>query len=309
MKKNALLKLFDEFNKNKVKYCIRRKYTHFTKRLTSDIDMFIQEDDLAKARDILRQSNFLYYPFTEPHFFYYFYDSKIGLIMLDIVKINKLMPIKQHKNFYVPKEKKYFTIHKSFFKKIKTFLRRKIHFLFKGKLICFIGPDGSGKTSTLLLTRKYLKKFPIEKKRMYFSSLKRSDSRLYRLFDLILKLVEVHWNLLLGRIVLTDRYIYLTFRKHSFLKKLVRFIYPTPSLVYLMKARPETLRKRRKTFIGVGDDMVRRLGEERRLTIEEYKELYQEFEKIKRAKIINSEIPLSKNIIKIMEDILNLYRN
>src|SRR3989344_4644078 len=114
----------------------------------------------------------------------------------------------------------------------------------KGKLIVFEGADGSGKTSTIDHLIPLLKEQEFSIKRIYFSSLLRKRTILRRSFSLIGKLLSIYFNLIIGKLVLADRYIYLTFRKNEILKKILRTLYPKPDRVFVMKASPKVLRKR-----------------------------------------------------------------
>ena len=162
---------------------------------------------------------------------------------------------------------------KTFFSVIKIIMLkkfRKYSKLFKGPLICFVGPDGSGKTTLLYETHAALIDIPAKKEIIHFGSQKKG--RIYRIFDLIKKILKVYLNILSGKITLTDRYIYLTFRKKPFLNKLVRFTAPKPSIVFLMSASPKVIRKRRKE-----------------LSIEQIKELYEYYKKFKNMEIIKTD--------------------
>jgi thymidylate kinase len=173
----------------------------------------------------------------------------------------------------------------------------------KGKLICFIGPDGSGKTSSRNQVFSELKKRKIYAKKMYFSSLKRSDSRIFRAIDLILKLYLIRLHLFLGKIILTDRYIYLTFRNNNILKKFVRIVFPKPDLVFIMVSSIKILKERREKFIGVGDKYVERIEGEKPMTPEEIEGTYKTFFEINGAIKIDTEKPLDKNLKTMFEKI------
>jgi thymidylate kinase len=293
MTENTLSKLFKEFNKNKINYIIRGKYKHLPDTLNGgDVDILIDKKDFRKIKKILRIMRFIYYPFAKPHFFYYFYDKDLGLIQLDILLTSNFPKKKKYNEFFIPENNKFITIKKSFFARVSTYLKRKSHFLFRGKLICFVGPDGSGKSTLAQNSLKNLSKFPIQKKYIHFGSLK--PAAVYRAIDRIKKLLIVYYYLFIGKIVITDRYIYLTFRKSfSIFSKLIQFIAPKPNIVFVLKSTEKTLQKRR------GKDS---------LNSKDIFDLYTLFEKIKRKIDVNSEKSEEECLEFLINKILNLYR-
>jgi len=248
--KSILKKMFDSFNQKNIKYCVIRHYDKLPNKIPTDrdVDLIIEKTSLKGALKIINSLNFTKYPFTQPHLFYYKYDDNLGLIQLDIVKVEKLTGIIKFKNFFIPKKNsKYenFRVKKRVLFKIITSFLRKFYFIFKGeKLFCIVGPDGCGKTSTVNYILKILKNYPVKIKKIYFGRKKLNN--LHRTIDLSYKLILIYYNLFLGRIVLTDRYIYLTFRNNRLLKKLILLIFPRPDRVYLLKNRPELIFKRKK---------------------------------------------------------------
>lgn len=283
---NRLDRLFQEFNNHKLNYCVIRKYKFLPEKIIGDVDIAVKKEDLNSALKIVEDNGFFFYPYTEPHFFYFGYDKTVGLINLDIIKVKKLPRIKKFKKFYIFDGKgEEFRIRKSFLLKVKTNLQRKFHYLFKGKLVCFIGPDGSGKSTLSNKVYDGLSKFPLKKEQIYFGS--RKYGRIYRIFDLILKIFKTYINKTSGKITLTDRYIYLTFRKNKFLRNLVKVLAPTPDIIFVMKTTPEIILKRKKE-----------------LTKNQIIELYSLFEDIKNKKDIDSNKKIEDNSEKMINLIL-----
>ncbi|MDO8467788.1 MAG: hypothetical protein Q7S56_02470 [Nanoarchaeota archaeon] len=284
---NSLERLFSNFNKNKIDFCILRKYQELPKKTIGDVDILINKEDFTEALKIVNKEDFVFYPYTEPHYFFFKHDIELGLITLDITK-GKMLSKEKLRNFYIPKDGQDIRIKKGILQKLRTNLRRKLHYLFNGKLICFIGPDGSGKSTYARKVLHELESYPLKKELIYFGT--RSNSKIIRVFDLIYKICKVYLNKFLGRITLTDRYIYLTFRKRPFLNNLIRILVPKPNKIYLLEAKPETIRKRKKE-----------------LSVEEIKELYEHYSKINRVIKVNNEDKLDKNINGIVNEILLLY--
>ena len=174
----------------------------------------------------------------------------------------------------------------------------------KGKLIVFEGHDGSGKTTLINKIAPILKKKGFNVKEIYFSSLLRKKTTLHRTFSLIAKLILSWFYILTGKIVLTDRYIYLTFRKIKLLNRLIIALFPKPKIVFILKATPEVLLKRRSRFEGIGKKLLKRKGVQ--LTKEQIKELYDIYESVPNSMIINTSLSINRSIISIM-DKLKLY--
>jgi len=282
---NIIERLFKEFNVKEIKYCVLRKYHELPKTPKGDIDLLIRKKDFKNAREIVRKLGFVSYPFTEPHYFYFSYDKKIGLVNLDVVLIDELFPIKKFKGFYIARDGEDFRIKKSFLKKVKTNLKRKLFYLFRGKLICFIGPDGCGKSTMVDKVHSELKSYPIKKQKIYFGS--RKSEKIFRVFDLSHKIFRVHLNKFLGRITFTDRYVYLTFRHNKNLNKLVRIIAPKPNKVYLLKVDTETILERKKE-----------------LSKKEIEMLYRWFRRIDGVEEIDGGGNLEDNVEKVIMDVL-----
>jgi len=94
---------------------------------------------------------------------------------------------------------------------------------------------------------------------------------------------------------ITDRYIYLTFRKHHpFLGKLLRSFAPTPKIMFLARADIATIRERKE-------------GQRDLLSPEMIKELYSVYEDVKGPKIIEIDTTndLKENSVKIANSLLN----
>ncbi len=290
---NTLSRVFDAFNGKKASYIVRTSYEKLPYSLNGkDVDLLVAREDFLIVREILKKEGFIFYPFTEPHYLYYFYDSKLGLIEIDILLASKIPKRKKYRNFYILKEEKKYNYNKSFPYKLKTGIKRKLHFLFKGKLVCFIGPDGSGKTTSMNAVFDSLKNFPVRKERMLFGALK--PSPIQRALSRIGSIIKVYMNIFSGKLTLTDRYLYLTFRKsHPIFRKIFRAIAPKPNIVFVMKASYSLLKKRRK------DDVL----DEKTVN-----DLYRLFEKIKNAEWIDTSKNYKKNIDFMIKRVLDLYR-
>tara|TARA_Y100000310_G_scaffold344875_1_gene460186 strand:- start:6404 stop:7558 length:1155 start_codon:yes stop_codon:yes gene_type:complete len=196
--------------------------------------------------------------------------------ILTKIKQNKVQEIplkKYYSNFLLKNPRIFYKILKVNSKrKSSRYLR-----LFKGSLVCFVGPDGSGKTTLLQETNKAVKQpTTLKKEVIHFGS--PIKSRFYRSFDLPLKILRTYLNIISGKVTFTDRYIYLTFRRKPFLNRIVRLLAPTPSAVFLAKAPPEIVRKRRQE-----------------LTIDQIKTLYELYEKIPGINQIDTTLPLQKS--------------
>lgn len=292
---NTLEKLFKEFNRNKISYCIRSRYKHLPKNLDGgDIDLLLEKKDFIKFINIIKKFKFKFYPCTQPNFFYFLYDENLGLIHLDALLIKKMIPVKKFSCFYIPSDEKHLSNKKTFFKKIKTGIQRRLHYLFRGKLIVFDGPDGSGKTTYVNAVYNELKKFPIKKEVVHFAThfKKNKPSALKRLITRNLSIFKVYWNICLGKLTFTDRYIYLTFRKnHVFLRKILRSFAPRPDLVFVMKASPEEIKKRK-------------IGQRDLLNEKMIKELYAVYDSVPGKIDINTEKPIKENLEFVVNKIL-----
>ncbi|MCH7568290.1 MAG: AAA family ATPase [Nanoarchaeota archaeon] len=296
MTKSFVRNLFDDFNKKKVNYCVRGKYKHLPKTLNcGDVDILITKKDFNLARKIIKSKGFVFYPFTQPNLFYYYYDKDLGMIHLDILLADKFPKIKKYKNFYIPYDGKPIPNKKKLSQIIYTGIRRRLYYLLRGRVICFEGPDGSGKSTYANAVYEALKRHGLKKELIHFAtpfSKGKKPSALKRLYTRTYSIIKTYKNRILGRITITDRYIYLTFRKSNpFLRKFLLFLTPTPDIVFVMKASPTTIRKRKK-------------GQRDRLSIEMIKELYNLYESISRAKLIDTEKPIEENMHYIVNDIL-----
>ena len=73
--KNLLEKLFEEFNKKRISYCIRSRYNHLPKSLDNgDVDILLEKEDFLKFIEIIKKFKFKFYPYTQPNFFYFLYN-------------------------------------------------------------------------------------------------------------------------------------------------------------------------------------------------------------------------------------------
>ncbi len=283
---NILEKLFEEFNRKKISYCIRSRYKHLPKNLDNgDIDLLLEKKDFIKFIEILKKFKFKFYPYTQPNFFYFLYDKELGLIHLDVLLTKKIIPIKKFNCFYIPADEKPISNKKTFLQKIKTGFQRRIYYLFRGKVVVFEGPDGSGKSTLANAVYTALEKFPIKKEIVHFAThfKKSKPSALKRLVTRNFSILKVYWNIFCGKLTLTDRYIYLTFRKnHVFLRKLLRTLAPKPDIVFVMKASPEEIRKRK-------------IGQRDLLSDAMIKELYKIYDSIPRKIDIDTKKPIKEN--------------
>ena len=247
--KNLLENLFGGFNKKKISYCVRSGYKHLPGSLDGgDIDLLLEKNDFLKFIEIIKKFGFKFYPYTWPNFFYFLYDKNLGLIHLDVILIKKMVPIKRFNDFYIPFNEKSISNKKTFLQKIKTGLRRKIYWLFNGPVIVFEGPDGSGKSTLANAVYAALEKLPIKKEIIHFAThfKKSKPSALKRLITRNFSILKVYLNVFFGKLTITDRYIYLTFReKHLFLRKLLRALAPKPDVVFIMKASSKEIKKRK----------------------------------------------------------------
>ncbi|MEK6889297.1 MAG: hypothetical protein AABW80_04290 [Nanoarchaeota archaeon] len=286
---NALIKLFEKLNNVKITYCVRGRYKHLPSTLDSgDVDLLIKKSDFDKAKRIIEDLGFLFYSFAKPNLFYYFYDSSLGLIQLDILLLDTMPELKKFNNFYIPLDGKTIPNRKTFFEKVLTFTKRKLYYFLNGKLIVFEGPDGSGKSTNADALFNSLSKFPLKVERIHFAThfKDKKPSTLKRAVTRLSSLLKVCLNVFLGRITITDRYIYLTFRKsNSILKNILRSIAPKPDIVFLMKVSTEKIKERKK---GQRDELSEKM----------IKELYNVYENIKNVKLvkINTEKPIKENV-------------
>ncbi|NCO11496.1 hypothetical protein CO038_04725 [Candidatus Pacearchaeota archaeon CG_4_9_14_0_2_um_filter_39_13] len=294
--KNSINRIFGTFNRLKISYLIRGRYKHLPDVLDGgDVDLLIKQDDIKKAKEIIRREGFRHYPYTQPNLFYLKYDKSLGLILLDVLPASRFPEVKKHKTFFIPKDDNKIPNKKPFLHKIYTGIRRRAYFLFRGPLIIFEGPDGSGKTTNAKALYESLKRFPMKKEFIHFATPFKKDGAKPSSFDRartrMTAIIKVWKNRILGRLTITDRYIYLTFRKKPFLRDLIRTLAPKPNALFLMKADVKTIRKRKE-------------GQRDQLSEEMIKELYKVYEDVRGIKII--EIDTKKPIDKNLERITNL---
>ena len=287
---NNLESLFSQFKKQSIEFCIRGRYKHLPKTLDGgDVDLLINKRHWKKARQIIKKSGFKFFPDTEPNLFFYLFDSNLKLIQLDILLTNRFPPIKKHKSFFIPSSGKTIPNRKKLSKKVQTSLIRRINWLFRGPVIVFEGPDGSGKTTNSLALLKALDKFPLKKEFVHFATPFNKDgskpSKLKRLRTRLISILTVWKNKIMGRISVTDRYIFLTFRHTPFLKRIVRTLTPKPDLLFITLSSTSEIRKRKK-------------GQRDLLSANQIKELYQLYKKAPaKLKVeINTNGPVSQNL-------------
>lgn len=288
--------LFDEFNKEEIRYCIRGRYKHLPEKIDGgDIDILIIKEDFYKVLKLIKDKGFVFYPFTHPNLFYYYYDKNLGMIHLDIMLARSFPKVKKHKNFYIPYNQETIPNKKSIGEKIYTGIRRRIYYLFRGRIICFEGPDGSGKSTYAKALYESLRRYGLKKEIIHFATPftnGKEPSALKRFYTRTYSILRAYKNKMLGRITITDRYIYLTFRKHhSFLREILLFLAPKPNIVFVMRASPQTIRKRKK-------------GQRDRLSIDSIKELYELYDAIPNAKIIDTEKPIKENLYYVVNEVL-----
>jgi len=241
--------------KNELGYFKANKYP---KELI-EVELIIDGESLRRTMKVIRKNNFIFYPYIRP-LCYFYYDEKFGLIRL-IVKTEDNQEITKEK----PK---------------------------KGHIICFVSPEGGGKTTALSRAYTVLEKFPVNRTHMTFSSFK--ESKTYRIYDLSRKIFRIKKNNLSGKITLLDRYIYLTFRKKPFLRSVFRIFAPEPSIVFILKADYQTLKKRRGPLCSSKENV---------------NQTYKLFDSAKNKIYINSESDIDENIRIIINNILRLYED
>ncbi len=246
-RQNSLKKIFHDFKK--IDYCIRSRYRHLPNTLDNgDVDILVNSKDIGTTKKILKENGFFFYPHTEPNKFYFKYDKELGLILLDILPTSNEIKKKNYNGIYVPKDEIKIPNKKSLLQKIYTGIRRRLFFMLSGPLIVFEGPDGSGKTTNAEALYVALEKFPMKKQFIHFATKfkNKKPSTLKRFFSRMIALLRVYFNIFLGRMTITDRYLYLTFRNRPFLRKLLWKIIPEPNMLFIAKAPVEVIRKRKK---------------------------------------------------------------
>ena len=296
---NIVKELFENFNKNKIKYSVLGNldllnnlpkislpegtnelgYFQFEKypsNLLEKIEFLVEEKDMPKIKKTL--SNLRFVSLSKHSNTYYIYDSYVGFlkIHLNLTK-NKLKRRKMGK-FYVSDNE----IETKDWEKFKL----------RGKFFCFSSPEGGGKTTTLSSVNTVLQKFPTDTKVLTFSSFR--ESKLFRIYDLLKKAGYVYLNKFLGKVILTDRYIYLTFKNSNSLKKILKFLFPEPDMVFVMKAPYGILKKRRGPLCSSRKNVVN---------------TYKLFDEAKNKMEINTVASKNKNLEKIINKILEIYQN
>jgi len=119
-------------------------------------------------------------------------------------------------------------------------------------------------------------------------------TKLKRLTTRVNAILKVYKNKILGHISITDRYIYLTFRKnHPALKNILRTIAPTPDLLFITHAPTKEIQKRKK-------------GQRDLLSEGQIKELYEVYNtaSAKKKIQIDTQKPISQNISTIVNSFL-----
>ena len=270
---NILNELLSRLDKNSIQYELDKKFKKkipkfyipngvnelgyiepapYPKLAIGKINIKIDKKNFQNFHKIIREMGFIFFP--KKRFEYFLFDRKIGLVWISL-----LIDIKVNVNFY-------------------------------GKLICFVGPEGSGKTTTLSAVYTALENFPIEKKLMTFSSFK--DSKLWRIYDLSKKLISSKFK---GKkLILTDRYIYLTFRKNLILKRILKLFSPKPDIVFVMKSNYNALKERRGPLCSSRENV---------------KNMYDLFGEAENKIEIDTSQNREKNLEFIINKILRLYNN
>jgi len=213
-----------------------------------------------------RSAGFYFYGSRNRTFSYFIYDVHLGLVNLIIFCADTMPPVKKIRRFFIS--------HSSFPEDLV-----KKSFWGKGRLICFVSPEGGGKTSMTSSEFTVLEKYPVVRNHGTFSSFR--DSKLYRVYDLTKKIVSIYISKLLGSIILLDRYIYLTFRDKPLLRKIIFKFAPEPDMVFIMKAPFSVLKKRRGPLCKPEEEVMK---------------IYSLFEAAKNKTTIQSEKSIEENL-------------
>lgn len=296
---NVVKELFENFKKKKIKYSVLGNFDllnslpkislpkgtnelgyfqleKYPSNLLEKIDFLVEERDMFKIKKILSNLKFVSLPKHSNN--YYIYDSHIGFlkIRLNFTK-NKLKRRKRGK-FYVSDN--------------KIEIKDGGNFKLKGKFFCFSSPEGGGKTTTISSVNTVLQKFPADVKVITFSSFR--ESKLFRIYDLLKKAGYVYLNRFLGKVILTDRYIYLTFKNRRGLRKILKFLFPEPDMVFVLKAPYDVLKKRRGPLCSSKKNVAN---------------TYKLFDEAKNKMEISTIASKNKNLEKIINKILEIYKN
>ncbi|GEM_PF-2697541 len=284
MEKNIIPGLLREMEKEKINFVLARPVKNLTKELTlpkltnelgyfkkvecpkpffNSLEINVDDKNLEKVLRLIKEKGFLKVFSLENSSIHYLYNRKEGLLEININLSKK-----------ITRKKKLRKIGK------------------KGFFICFVAPEGGGKTSSLSGAYMIFENFPVKKEYLTFSSFK--ESRLHRIADIKKKLLRILYSRIKGKLIFTDRYLYLTFRNRPFLRKLLWKIIPEPDIVFIMKAPYKVLKKRRGPLCKP----------ER-----EVREIYSLFERAQNKIKINSQKKLEKNLEIIINSILRLYSN
>lgn len=228
--------------------------SEYPKNAIKKIKLKVGKNSLLKVRKILRNFGFKFYSFSESLIFFYF-NMEVGLIRLELI----FQEDNKNKMFNPP-----------------------------GKFACFVAPEGGGKTTTLSSIYTIFENFPVKRKLLNFSSFK--ESKIWRIYDLTKKILLVKLNR--NWLILSDRYIYMTFRESPLIKKIFRIFAPEPDLVFILKADYQILKKRRGALCQ---------------SEEKVRQTYDLFDKAKNKIFIDTSKPIDTNRKIIVDKILDLY--
>jgi len=231
------------------------------KNLFRSVYLDIEGTHTERVLKIIRGANFFKIFSREISSVHYLYDKNEGFLEINVNPDEKILEKKKEKR-----------------------MGR------KGFFVCFVAPEGGGKTTALSATYMILENFPVVREYLTFSSFR--ASKLSRIVDIKRKLLKVLKDRKTGRIVFSDRYLYLTFRKKPFLKKILWKIIPEPDLLFIMKAPYKILKKRRGPLCKPK---------------KEVEEIYSLFERARNKIRIDSRNKLEDNMEIIINSILKLY--
>ncbi len=268
---DIIKKIFKELNSKSIKYSIDKmpigrlqkfkisrgvnelgyiQPAPYPKNLIKKISLKIDKGNVNSLAKILKNLNFTFFPYKGLNFF--LFDKTHGLLEIEAdanIKAKKI----PRKNF-----------------------------------ICFVGAEGSGKTTTLSAVYTALENFPVKIKIMNFSSFR--ESKIWRIYDLTKKIFIIIFNK--NKLILSDRYIYLTFSKNKIFKKILKFLTPEPDIVFIMKCDYKILKKRRGTICSNRENVER---------------MYSLFREAKNKIEIDTSKNNADNLTFIVNKILKLY--